>query len=175
MITARMWANMLGHSLYQITVVELLLFAGPQLFEIERGDLYQLRTKDGSLHYTIIFNSFVWMQLFNEVNARSLHGEFNVFGGILKNHLFCSILLATAALQVIMVQYGGEAMHVSEGGLSGELWGYSIAFGAGSLPIQQFINVLYAIQSSNGANDELKQGTLDNFILKSMSSDQRDA
>jgi hypothetical protein len=89
--------------------------------------------------------------------------------------LFCSILLATAALQVIMVQYGGEAMHVSEGGLSSELWGYSIAFGAGSLPIQQFINVLYAIQSSNGANDELKQGTLDNFILKSMSSDQRDA
>ena len=94
------------------------------------------------------------MQLFNEVNARSLHGEFNVFKDILKNQLFCGILLSTATLQVIMIQYGGEAMHVSEGGLSGELWGYSIAFGVGSIPIQQVINKLYAIQSLNGENDE---------------------
>ena len=47
-----------------------------------------------------------------------------------------------------MVEFGGQAMHVHEDGLSGELWGISIAFGAGSIPIQQVINVLYAFVHS---------------------------
>ena len=144
-ITKRMWWNMLGHAVYQLGVIFFILFAGPSIWGFQPGDYVEKVLKENSIHYTFIFNSFVWMQLFNEMNARSLHGEFNVFRGILKNHLFCGILLSTAALQVIMVQCGGEAMHVSEGGLSGELWGYSIAFGAGSLPVQQVINVLCVI------------------------------
>ena len=50
--------------------------------------------------------------------------------------------MAFSVLQVIMVDFGGTAME----GLSGELWGIFIwiAFGVGSLPIQQVINVLYA-------------------------------
>ena len=153
-ITAQMWWNMIGQSGYQLGVIFFLLFAGPSIWGFLPGDYVEKKLKENSIHYTFIFNSFVWMQLFNEVNARSLHGEFNVFRGILKNHLFCGILLATAALQVIMVQYGGEALHVSEGGLSRELWGYSIAFGAGSLPTQQVINVLYAIQSTDGLKED---------------------
>jgi hypothetical protein len=41
-----------------------------------------------------------------------------------------------------MVEFGGNAMHVVQGGLDLDLWGYSIAFGAGSLPIQQIINLV---------------------------------
>jgi Ca2+ transporting ATPase len=74
MITKRMWANMLGHSFYQITVVMILLFAGPQIFDIEPGHEVEDRG-DNSIHYTVIFNSFVWMQLFNEINCRKLKGE----------------------------------------------------------------------------------------------------
>ena len=83
------------------------------------------------------------MQLFNEINSRSLQGECNVFRGIEKNPLFCGILVTTAALQVIMVELGGKAMHVSEDGLDSYYWGLSIVFGFASLPIQQVINVLY--------------------------------
>lgn len=28
-------------------------------------------------HYTIVFNVFVLMQLFNEINARKIHGQLN--------------------------------------------------------------------------------------------------
>lgn len=139
-ITTRMWGNMLGHAAYQLTVIFFLLFAGPSVFGLERGDLVEKQGLN-SIHYTFIFNSFVWMQLFNEFNARSLHGEFNVFRGVLKNQLFCGIVFFSAGLQVIMVEFGGDAMHVSDGGLNSTLWGYSIAFGAGSLPVQQFINL----------------------------------
>jgi Ca2+ transporting ATPase len=140
-ITTRMWGNMLGHAAYQLTVTFFLLFAGPQVFGLERGDLVE-KTGANSIHYTFIFNSFVWMQLFNEFNARSLHGEFNVFKGVLNNRLFCVIVVVSAILQVIMVEFGGDAMHVAEGGLNSALWGYSIAFGAGSLLVQQIINLI---------------------------------
>jgi Ca2+ transporting ATPase len=67
----------------------------------------------------------------------------NVFRGILNNPLFCAILLGTSGLQAIIVQYGSVAFHVAEGGLDGKYWGISLAFGAGSLPVQQCINLLY--------------------------------
>jgi Ca2+ transporting ATPase len=74
MITNRMWANMLGQATYQIIAVMVLLFEGPRILEINEGHIDE---KDGvnSVHYTLIFNAFVWMQLFNEVNCRKLKGE----------------------------------------------------------------------------------------------------
>jgi Ca2+ transporting ATPase len=74
MITKRMWGNMLGQATYQIIVIMLLLFLGPTWFDIPPGHTVETRG-EGSVHYTIIFNSFVWMQLFNEVNSRKLNGE----------------------------------------------------------------------------------------------------
>lgn len=62
---------------------------------------------------------------------------------MLNNTLFCSILLITSVLQVLIVQFGSVAFHVSEGGLSGKFWGLSLLLGFGSLPIQQIINVVY--------------------------------
>ena len=74
MITKRMWANMLGQATYQVCVIMVILFAGPSLFDLKPGHEYR-GLKDNSVHYTIIFNTFVWMQLFNEINSRNLKGE----------------------------------------------------------------------------------------------------
>jgi Ca2+ transporting ATPase len=75
MITKQMWANMLGQAFFQVLVTLLLLFQGPSWFGIQRGDIVEKEEDKNSLHYTIIFNTFVWMQLFNEINSRNLHGE----------------------------------------------------------------------------------------------------
>lgn len=40
------------------------------------------------------------MQLFNEINARKIHGERNVFDGIFNNLIFCSIVFGTFIIQV---------------------------------------------------------------------------
>jgi Ca2+ transporting ATPase len=42
-----------------------------------------------------------------------------------------------------MVEFGSVAMHVAEDGLDAKYWAISLAFGAGSLPVQQIINVIY--------------------------------
>lgn len=40
------------------------------------------------------------MQLFNEINSRKIHGERNVFAGIFRNLIFCSVVLGTFISQV---------------------------------------------------------------------------
>ena len=74
MISQQMWANMLGQAFYQVVVTFLLLFLGPSWFGFEPGHIVEKRG-DNSEHYTLIFNCFVWMQLFNEINSRNLNGE----------------------------------------------------------------------------------------------------
>jgi len=144
MITTRMWANMLGQASYQICVVMTLLFAGPKFLDLEYGHIDEDNDKN-SVHYTLIFNSFVWMQLFNFFNCRKLGGECNVFKGIFDNPIFCSILLACSVLQVFIVQFGGKALHVHDEGLPGELWALSLILGVCSLPFQQVINMLFTL------------------------------
>lgn len=51
-------------------------------------------------HYTILFNAFVFCQIFNEFNARSIFDQWNVFKGLSKNPLFFAIIIITTILQV---------------------------------------------------------------------------
>jgi len=144
MITPRMWASMIGQASYQLTVIMTLLFKGPEIFGFKAGDIVEKIDKQNSEHYTMIFNAFVWMQLFNEINCRNVKGESNVFKGIFRNWLFPTIIVGTAVIQIVMVQYGSHALHVHEGGLSIELWAICIILGALSLPVQQVINFFVA-------------------------------
>jgi Ca2+ transporting ATPase len=71
---------------------------GEQLFDIDSGR-YRADTIP-TQHFTIIFNTFVMMTLFNEINARKIHGQRNVFAGIFTNPIYYCIWIATAASQV---------------------------------------------------------------------------
>ena len=48
----------------------------------------------------MIFNSFVMMTLFNEINARKIHGQRNVFIGLFTNPIYYVIWIATFIGQV---------------------------------------------------------------------------
>jgi Ca2+ transporting ATPase len=69
----------------------------------------------------------------------------NVFEGILQNPLFCGILLTTAVLQVLIVEFGSLAFRVADNGLGGKHWALCMGLGIGSLPVQQVINVAYRV------------------------------
>uniref|UniRef100_A0AAX7UUF6 Calcium-transporting ATPase n=1 Tax=Astatotilapia calliptera TaxID=8154 RepID=A0AAX7UUF6_ASTCA len=100
LISRTMMKNILGHGVYQLVIIFTLLFAGEKLLDIDSGRNAPLHAPP-SEHYTIVFNTFVMMQLFNEINARKIHGERNVFEGIFNNPIFCSIVLGTFIIQVI--------------------------------------------------------------------------
>ncbi|KAM9584616.1 plasma membrane calcium-transporting ATPase 3 isoform 1-T1 [Morphnus guianensis] len=130
LISRTMLKNILGHAAYQLVIIFTLLFVGEVFFDIDSGRNAPLHSPP-SEHYTIIFNTFVMMQLFNEINARKIHGERNVFDGIFANPIFCSIVLGTFAIQIVIVQFGGKPFSCSP--LSAEQWLWCLFVGVGEL------------------------------------------
>ncbi|XP_026528515.1 plasma membrane calcium-transporting ATPase 1-like [Notechis scutatus] len=136
LISRIMMKNIFLHALYQLVVVFSLLFVGEQLFDIENGRTSTLQSPP-TQHYTIIFNTFVMMQICNEINARKIHGERNVFSGIFRNSIFCGVTLGTLIAQILIVEFGGKPFSCTA--LTLEQWLWSLFFGLGSLVWGQVI------------------------------------
>ncbi|KAM5221700.1 plasma membrane calcium-transporting ATPase 3 isoform 8-T8 [Ctenodactylus gundi] len=136
LISRTMMKNILGHAVYQLAIIFTLLFVGELFFDIDSGRNAPLHSPP-SEHYTIIFNTFVMMQLFNEINARKIHGERNVFDGIFSNPIFCTIVLGTFGIQIVIVQFGGKPFSCSP--LSTEQWLWCLFVGVGELVWGQVI------------------------------------
>uniref|UniRef100_A0A8D0L254 Calcium-transporting ATPase n=1 Tax=Sphenodon punctatus TaxID=8508 RepID=A0A8D0L254_SPHPU len=136
LISRTMMKNILGHAVYQLTLIFTLLFVGEKMFKIDSGRNAPLHSPP-SEHYTIIFNTFVMMQLFNEINARKIHGERNVFDGIFRNPIFFTIVLGTFAVQIVIVQFGGKPFSCSP--LQLDQWMWCVFIGLGELVWGQVI------------------------------------
>nr|BCY27123.1 plasma membrane Ca++ ATPase isoform b [Ascidia ahodori] len=121
LISRTMTKNIIGHAVYQLIVIFVLLFAGDKIFDIDSGRGLTLHSSP-TQHFTMIFNTFVLMQIFNEINARKIHGERDVFSGIFTNPIFCSILIGTLVLQILIVEVGGQAFTTTPLSLSQWLW-----------------------------------------------------
>ncbi|XP_031251530.1 putative calcium-transporting ATPase 13, plasma membrane-type [Pistacia vera] len=93
LITDVMWMNLTAQALYQVIVLLILQFKGSSIFNVNE-----------KLKNTLIFNTFVFCQIFNEFNARNLEKK-NIFKGLHKNKLFVGIVGATLILQVLMVEF----------------------------------------------------------------------
>ncbi|XP_063542836.1 plasma membrane calcium-transporting ATPase 3 isoform X7 [Cydia strobilella] len=136
LISRTMMKNILGQAIYQLFIIFSLLFVGDRILNIPSGRGKQLNTEP-TAHFTIIFNTFVMMTLFNEINARKIHGQRNVFQGLFTNPIFYSIWIGTALSQVVIIQFGGMAF--STAGLSIDQWLWCLFFGAGTLVWGQLV------------------------------------
>ncbi|KAL0268066.1 UNVERIFIED_CONTAM: hypothetical protein PYX00_010146 [Menopon gallinae] len=136
LISRTMMKNILGQAIYQLTVIFMLLFAGDKMLDIESGR-HGESTGGPTQHFTVIFNSFVLMTLFNEINARKIHGQRNVFAGIFTNPIFYSIWIGTCLAQVLIIEFGKSAF--STKGLTADQWLWCTFFGVGTLLWGQII------------------------------------
>ncbi|XP_060925780.1 plasma membrane calcium-transporting ATPase 2 isoform X2 [Limanda limanda] len=139
LISSTMTKNILGHAIYQLIIIFTLLFVGEKIFDIDSGRNAPLHSPP-SEHYTIIFNTFVMMQLFNEINARKIHGERNVFDGIFRNPIFCTIVFGTFVMQIIIVQLGAKPFSCKP--LDMEKWMWCVFLGLGELIWGQVISTI---------------------------------
>ncbi|CAN6348994.1 unnamed protein product [Urochloa humidicola] len=122
-ITKVMWRNIIGQSLYQLVVLGALMFGGEQLLNIKGAD-------SKSVINTLIFNSFVFCQVFNEINSREMQ-KINVFRGMISNWIFIGIIAVTVAFQVVIIEFLGT--FASTVPLSWQLWLVSVGLGSISL------------------------------------------
>ncbi|XP_066246914.1 plasma membrane calcium-transporting ATPase 2 isoform X3 [Euwallacea similis] len=139
LISRTMMKNILGQAVYQLTIIFTLLFVGEKLLDIESGRKAEIGSEP-TQHFTVIFNSFVMMTLFNEFNARKIHGQRNVFEGIFTNPIFYTIWIGTCAAQVFIIQYGGMAF--STKALTLEQWFWCLLFGIGTLLWGQLVTTI---------------------------------
>eukprot|EP00762_Andalucia_godoyi_P006904 ANDGO_08331.mRNA.1 Putative calcium-transporting ATPase 11 len=138
LITSVMLRNVVGQGAYQITMSMTLLFAGHKLIPGVTENSIELTT--------IIFNSFVFCQLFNELNARRIADtdgwDANIFAGLTpaKSPLFFLIWFSTVLIQALIVEFGGVAIQTT--GLTvGQWWG-CIIIGFISLPLGVLIRCI---------------------------------
>ncbi|XP_061934300.1 plasma membrane calcium-transporting ATPase 3 isoform X9 [Apis cerana] len=140
LISRTMMKNILGQAVYQLTVIFMLLFVGDKMLDIETGRGVAQAGGGPTQHFTIIFNTFVMMTLFNEFNARKIHGQRNVFQGIFTNPIFYTIWIMTCLSQVVIIQYGKMAF--STKALTLEQWMWCLFFGVGTLLWGQVITTI---------------------------------
>lgn len=98
------------------------------------------------VHTTLIFNAFVFGQIFNEFNARSIFDEVNIFKGLSSNPIFLGVIALTTILQFCIVTFGGEFTRTSP--LTEDQWLTTIGFGLISLPVG-FIMRFFPVKESD--------------------------
>jgi len=135
LITPNMWKMILGQAFFQIGAILSMFYFGPRIFTLDIEEplgLKQLRT--------FIFNTFVFLQLFNEINCRRLDKRLNIFKGILSNWIFSVIWVGTVVIQILIVFFGGPAFGTVP--IDWRLWLMSIGLGMISFPLGAIIRLL---------------------------------
>ena len=98
--------------------------------------------QDDYTHNTIIFNAFIWCQIFNEYTSRNLFDDVDCISGVLTNPMFIGVSIFSALLQVLIVEFGKDFTSTSS--LTPAQWGWTILLGWGSMLFgiaQRFIPV----------------------------------
>ncbi|KAL4435781.1 hypothetical protein ABPG74_015749 [Tetrahymena malaccensis] len=139
-ITPNMWRNIFGQSLYQIIMLTLLLFKGPEWFNVPNSFKMEKYDPVEAQHFTIFFQAFVFMQVFNEFNARKLEkSDINIFAGLFNNPLFWVVIIITFIVQFLLVDLGGKYVGVTP--LTWEQNLICLGIGAGSLVVGVVIKI----------------------------------
>ncbi|KAH7353370.1 plasma membrane calcium-transporting ATPase 2 [Plectosphaerella cucumerina] len=141
LITMNMWKLILGQTAFQLAVTVTLNFAGARILGYAPDDEHRSLQID-----SMIFNTFVWMQIFNEFNCRRLDNGYNIFTGLQRNPYFVCINLFLVGCQVAIMFVGGPVFSLVR--IDGVQWAVSVAIPLLSLPwaiaVRSFPDELFA-------------------------------
>lgn len=140
LISTDMWKMIIGQSIYQMILVMVLHFRGHEILNLGNSADPILDRRQETELSALVFNTFVFCQLFNQVNCRRLDRKYNFLEGIHKNIWFMLILAIEAGAQVLIMYVGGAAFSVTR--LSGRDWGIAIVAGFISWPLGALIRTI---------------------------------
>jgi len=133
LITLTMWKMIIGQTIYQLIVTFILYFGGTVILSYDSP-------REHSQLPTLVFNTFVWMTIFNQYNNRRLDNKMNILEGIQRNNLFIGIQFIIVAGQIMIIFVGGKAFGTHR--LNGAQWGYSIILGLFSIPVAMMLRLI---------------------------------
>ncbi|KAL4450031.1 hypothetical protein ABPG77_010700 [Micractinium sp. CCAP 211/92] len=96
-------------------------------------DYQNAKEDDQKRTNSMVFNTFIWCQMANMLNARKIGNELNVFAGLFDSHVFWVIWVLICGFQfIVMFLLGGVFKVERQSWLE---WVVAILIGAGSLPL----------------------------------------
>ncbi|RKP10508.1 PMCA-type calcium-translocating P-type ATPase [Thamnocephalis sphaerospora] len=134
LINFSMWKMIIGQAVFQVVISLLLLHLGPRIFHLGQGE------EDRAIMRTVVFNAFVFLQIFNEFNCRRIDDSLNFMRGICSNYAFLTVQVFVVVGQFLIVTFGGIAFKTVS--LSWPYWLATVGIGALSLPIGVLLRLL---------------------------------
>ncbi|KAI7861506.1 PMCA-type calcium-translocating P-type ATPase [Spinellus fusiger] len=134
LINFRMGKMILGQAIFQIAVNLFVMYLGQTIFHLSSDAHGQAVLR------TMVFNIFVFLQVFNEINCRRIDNTLNVFKDIFNNWIFLAIQVVVVLGQFFIVTFGGIAFKTVP--LTLLQWLITVAIGALSLPVGTIIRLL---------------------------------
>ncbi|KAF9982629.1 hypothetical protein BGZ75_005907 [Mortierella antarctica] len=155
LISFTMWKMILGQAILQLTITFVLEYAGMSILNYDETPAWLQPKIDANPNSdvrgayigfkrqeldTMVFNTFVFLQIFNEVNCRRLDNHLNIFAGIHRNTYFIVIFFLMVLFQALIVQFGGAAFETEK--LNGIQWLICILLGMLSIPVGVIIRLI---------------------------------
>ncbi|KAK7928455.1 putative calcium P-type ATPase [Apiospora marii] len=160
-IYVTMWKMIIGQAIYQLVITLLIYYGSPSILS------YDDNIEKAQLN-TLVFNTFVWMQIFNQwkqvsialsyysqrifiwIINRRLDNKFNIFEGLFQNWFFIGINTLMCGAQVLIIFVGGDAFNIVRVDMNGQKsppqtgaqWGYAIFLGILSIPVGAIIRLI---------------------------------
>eukprot|EP01091_Cochliopodium_minus_P021301 TRINITY_DN967_c0_g1_i3.p1 TRINITY_DN967_c0_g1~~TRINITY_DN967_c0_g1_i3.p1 ORF type:complete len:1042 (-),score=346.69 TRINITY_DN967_c0_g1_i3:10-3135(-) len=168
LLTNRMIKHIGIQAIYQVIVLMVILYAGDKIWNVERKSLH---------HYTIIFNSFVFCQVFNEINCRTVIDQMNIFKGFFTNWVFLGVIVITVILQFLIIEFTSSVFKVH--GLNFVQWISCIGIGAFCLilgfiarmipvPEKHFMEIFTFWKTTKNKHEKLKDKEQEREFIESM-------
>ena len=168
LMSRRMMAFIGIHAAYQTAFILVLLFVGHTVLKTTQGDcahdfpvvngtvpgynhcekmcedqggvLDGYYCQQGEVHTTIIFNTFIWFQIFNMFNARKLFDEWNIFEGFERSFPTLVVLVVVCGFQAFAVEVAGPFLDTT--GLTWYYWLICIGIGFTEWIVGIFVRLL---------------------------------
>ena len=122
LMTPYMYRQIFGVTIYMIAIMMVIMYCGKSIFDLEYNLATQIIDRDDPLaepkrkHFTLIWNTFIFLQVFNLVNCRDvgpdkLHG----CSGIQRNLLTVFVIVLIVLVQTVACfTFLGEIMFQTE-------------------------------------------------------------
>eukprot|EP00878_Enallax_costatus_P010039 GHUV01010478.1.p1 GENE.GHUV01010478.1~~GHUV01010478.1.p1 ORF type:complete len:1008 (+),score=247.34 GHUV01010478.1:318-3341(+) len=102
---------------------------------------------------SLLFNIFIFAQIFNIVNSRRINDEYNVFEGLYKSALSLTLIAAIVGCQVAIMKIGALSNFFKVQPLEWDEWLVSIAIGVGGILWSMAVRFLSRNISFRAAGD----------------------
>ncbi|KAF9953887.1 hypothetical protein BGZ70_000071 [Mortierella alpina] len=154
LISFTMWKMILGQAILQLVITFTLEYAGMNILNYNEipaslATKVPVVTTEIENAYTgfkrqelktMVFNTFVFLQIFNEVNCRRLDNRLNIFAGIQNNRYFMVIFVIMVVFQILIIEFGGAAFETEK--LNATQWLICVLLGLLSLPAGVLIRLI---------------------------------